>query len=448
MANRRNRWLQSIIGLGLLMILTAGLVMIVRRVPAQVQTRQEKATPVEVAQVTPPDSPVVTVVVVGTIYPTETPPPTFTPLPTPTLRPEPTATPVPLPSPALDASGSLFYAVRTKFNTGPGGYVTEGDIYQVQINAKGELASQAKPTKLGWVQPYSLDRSLVSFVAHTMAGDHVVTLDPKSGKIKPVKASMTHYTSFSGWHPNNQEMLYRVDQSTSDGLWLMSLETDDRTIVVQQDPLYIQDAAISPDGQRIVYVQQKGIGAPGELWTVFADGSSPRLLLSDGIISGLSWSPDNQKIAFLGGGEGLCVMQLDDAACKTVAKNLNIGHGFVPAWSPDGRYLAYVTFDSNLATSNPAKQNQSQDPDKEAFIGSNIYIVNVETGEATMPVTLEASKQISGYIDPTWSPDGKKLAFAALHNGQAGLWVVNVDGTGLHQVAEAPDLIRFPVWTR
>jgi Tol biopolymer transport system component len=49
---------------------------------------------------------------------------------------------------------------------------------------------------------------------------------------------------------------------------------------------------------------------------------------------------------------------------------------------------------------------------------------------------------------PAFSPDGKQIAFAKLEGGDREIYVVNVDGTGLHRVAGAPKAIdTFPSWS-
>ena len=287
-------------------------------------------------------------------------------------------------------------------------------------------------------------------VDRTMGGDRIYILNPATRKIIPIAESMSRFGFFLGWHPNNKEILYLVGDSAYGGLWLLNIETGTQTIIVQQDPPYIIDAAISPDGQRIIYSQQKGITALGELWTAFADGSEPQKLMSGEVAIGFSWSPDNSKIAYFGT-QGLCVISLNDGACKVVARNANTGNLFKPIWSPDSRYLAYVAVETDVVSSNVSpenEQNKAQDWDKEVFVGANIHIIDVATGEEKIPVPITPSDKILGHIDPTWSPDGKQIAFAGLQDEQANIWIVNVDGTNLHSVAEAATLIRFPVWAK
>ena len=104
----------------------------------------------------------------------------------------------------------------------------------------------------------------------------------------------------------------------------------------------------SPDAQRIAFAA----ASPGHSWNVWLisrDGGSAEQLTSDGVISGdPAWSPDGNSLAF-----GI----LGDSAGETAIRMLNLqtrqfveldgSRGiFAPRWSPDGRHIVAITFDS------------------------------------------------------------------------------------------------------
>ena len=41
-------------------------------------------------------------------------------------------------------------------------------------------------------------------------------------------------------------------------------------------------------------------------------------------------------------------------------------------------------------------------------------------------------------FDPSWSPDGTKIAFASTRNGNTDIYVINKDGTGLTRITTSP----------
>ena len=85
-----------------------------------------------------------------------------------------------------------------------------------------------------------------------------------------------------------------------------------------------------------------------------------------------------------------------------------------PAWSPDGSLLAY-------RSGTPGRGD------------SVIQVLDMGTGE-TREVARVAGVGDPGGGGPSWSPDGTALVF----DTYAGLYRVNVDGTGLERITESP----------
>ena len=92
-----------------------------------------------------------------------------------------------------------------------------------------------------------------------------------------------------------------------------------------------------------------------------------------------------------------------------------------PAWSPDGRKLAFVS---------------QRDGNAE------IYVMNAD-GSAQENLT----RQPANDSHPNWSPDGRKLAFVSRRDGNAEIYVMNADGSGLRNVTRAPSDERDPAWS-
>ena len=92
-----------------------------------------------------------------------------------------------------------------------------------------------------------------------------------------------------------------------------------------------------------------------------------------------------------------------------------------PAWSPDGRKLAFVSRrDGN----------------------SEIYVMNADGSEQGNLTQHPASDS-----HPSWSPDGRKLAFVSRRDGNSEIYVMNADGSGLRNVTRAPSDDLDPAWS-
>ena len=76
-----------------------------------------------------------------------------------------------------------------------------------------------------------------------------------------------------------------------------------------------------------------------------------------------------------------------------------------PAWSPDSKEVAYVSFETGMA---------------------KVYIQDIATGEREL--AIENSSQISS---PSWSPDGKFLSLTMYQDGNAEIYILNLKNRNL-----------------
>lgn len=92
-----------------------------------------------------------------------------------------------------------------------------------------------------------------------------------------------------------------------------------------------------------------------------------------------------------------------------------------PAWSPDGQWLAYVSFESKL---------------------SGVYVQLVRTGERRL---VSARAGINGA--PAWSPDGRKLALTlGGSNGNPDIYVLDLATQSLTRITDDPAIDTEPEW--
>ena len=136
--------------------------------------------------------------------------------------------------------------------------------------------------------------------------------------------------------------------SYPDSILWRSLADGSQRIQLSYPPLAAVMPRWSPDGHQIVFF---GF-APGKktkLYMVSADGGTPREAIPEDTQDewDATWSSDGTKIAFGGGATNSdVVIQILDLKTNQVSTLPGSKGLFSPRWSPDGRYLAAMPFDS------------------------------------------------------------------------------------------------------
>jgi len=128
--------------------------------------------------------------------------------------------------------------------------------------------------------------------------------------------------------------------------------------------------------------------------------------------------PAARLIAFDSGGD-IFVVSHDG----TNRRPLTNGHESAaqPAFSPDGKKLAYLTLDAGAGT-----------------VG--LIVVDVDGAHRTLAATFPAVARASGpaidWLRVAWSPDGRELAYTAPESGAQQMFVVGADGSNPHQIGD------------
>ncbi len=197
----------------------------------------------------------------------------------------------------------------------------------------------------------------------------------------------------------------------------------------------ITEARLSPEGNRVCFVEK--IFVPEEnkyrshLWMVPAAGGEPRPFTEGAHLDfAPAWAPDGSQIAFLStrsGSPQLWIISANGGETRklTALKGIE-GH---PVWAPNGRWIALTVFldekglrpekeegtvlsprerftgDIRRITTLPFKLNGV------GFVGNKFkQIVLIDVERKTKPKVL--TQGVTDHMDPTWSPDGRYLAFS------------------------------------
>src|SRR6267154_2823689 len=198
-----------------------------------------------------------------------------------------------------------------------------------------------------------------------------------------------------------------------------------------------QQAAISPDGNAIAWVEEvhskNGVVSGSTVIYVknLKSGAPPRRIgagVADSLHaeSDVAWSPDNQKIAFLSDAAKKGQLQLYVTnATAGPAKILTNVKGFLanPGWSPDGKTIAILLTENATRASGPlVAETPATGEIKDTFFEQRLAVVDLPTGKLSQ--ITPADTYIYEY---DWSPDGKHFVVSyALGNGDNNWWVAEL----------------------
>lgn len=169
-----------------------------------------------------------------------------------------------------------------------------------------------------------------------------------------------------------------------------------------------------------------------ELFRVRRDGSGVERLTENGdnIDFYPAWSPDGRRIAFLSDAEvtdryaNALRMRLYTMAADGTDVQPTLSDEFAmlhqpPQWSPDGRHLAVVRYIDKPY------------PGGITLIGRELYVVGLD-GSAPRRVATDV---VSG---PSWSSDGERLAYARANDEGVALYTVGLDGADERWITDIP----------
>ena len=191
----------------------------------------------------------------------------------------------------------------------------------------------------------------------------------------------------------------------------------------------IRQLAISPDGQRVAWVEAIGSSSAGiYVCTLAAPAAARRHITAAGEDGAsdereISWSPDSRQLAFLSNAQTPDQLQLYVAKVTggEARKLTNLrGSLDAPSWSPDGKTLALL-FTEN-APRVPGPLEPMTPPS--GVIDSKIYEQRLTTVDVASGRVQQVSPADLYVYEYDWSPDGKKFVLTAAHGAGDANWYV------------------------
>jgi Tol biopolymer transport system component len=276
----------------------------------------------------------------------------------------------------------------------------------------------------------------IAFTSARTGNADIWLMNPNGSGQRDLTAKSPAADTLPQWSPNGKLIVfqsYRNQREFPDDADVYVMEANGRDLhEVTFSNAFDGDPSWSPDGKKIVFESRRD--GNSEIYTINANGSGAKRLTANVVFDGdPAWSPDGKSIAFSSDRDGnreIYVMYADGSDPRRLTHTGGVvGDVFLqgldadPAWSPDGKKIA---FDSN------------RDGNYE------IYVMDADgSGERN----LTASESLDAL--PAWSADGRELAFESerADKGNRDIYVMSAsNGTVIDRLTTGAGADEMPDW--
>lgn len=361
--------------------------------------------------------------------------------------------------PSLSPDGrSTVYASRASGNW---------DIYFQRIG-DGDVINLTKDFVTDDSQPaFSPDGERIAFRSERDGGGVYVM---KANGESPVRVSDFGYSP--SWSPDGGQILVGTEKipqpstrPTKSQLWMIDLKSRQRQLISEGDAL---QPTFSPHQKRIAYWSRPDrYGQREHIWTIPVSGGES-VAVTDGSSTDLNpvWSPDGRYLYFSsnrGGSSNIWRVAIDEdtgmvsgnaeavtsMGANTSVLYLSFSQTGELAYSAqaDIRNLRRISFNhAQGAVGKPVAVTEGSlqlwfpdvSPDGEWLTAysmgqqRHIYLMRTD-GKNQRDLTPDNYR----HAWPRWSPDGQRIAFTSRRTGDYELWIMNRDGSSLHQLSQS-----------
>jgi len=269
-------------------------------------------------------------------------------------------------------------------------YLADVEGRTVRITQDGQAASQPA---------WSPDGADIAYVAPNTDTRQIYLLRGLEGEPVQLTSGLAESRE-PRWLPEGERLLFLFERTAGRRAYdVFTLEIETGTLRNLTDDNPNSGTAVpSPDGETVAYQFDNR-----QVRVVELPYGAPVLEAQNGTRSP-AWSPDGRRLAYVGPQDRFVSSVIDtiyvhpmddsDLTRYSVADLTEVDH---PAWSPDGARIAFVGQAlANRGVSVPVRQR-------------SVHVLELETG------TVRQLTEIEGWaVAPVWSPDGRYVMFVVL----------------------------------
>ncbi len=266
------------------------------------------------------------------------------------------------------------------------------------------------PTVIDTYPAWSPDGHTIAF---TRRSSEVWTLDVASGATTKIAAGV-----LPAWSPDGTKLGYVNAGRYYTRVWA----TGDTSSVQINGRFPTHDA----DWSRLAFGLGSNISGDtlNGIWYIGDGATTPRLLMRANDVylpdvSMLAWAPSDTTILFMShvieGAEEIYQFHLRDSSVVLLTSGALVNRD--PAWSPDGRTIAWAR--AYAGDTNP---------------NSGIWLMDKDGYQQRLLTTGGTKETVA--LSPAWSPDGAQIVYSGYNDDSDTftLWVISTDGTGKRQL--------------
>lgn len=257
----------------------------------------------------------------------------------------------------------------------------------------------------------------IAFAACDASGVSQIVLAEPDGSKPQIITHGENPSWFPAWSPDGARLLFVREAAGVPQLWAMNADGSGAQGLVTSGVSLA--GSWSADGRRIAYAHSSDRNKPLKIWTAETDGAQTRRLTTAGESVDENvprWSPDGAQMTYTSNQRGhyeIWVANVASGVAKPLTQTYfdtlllaNIEQK-VPAWSPDGKLIAYW---SGVEGSDP-RPNLPRD----------VWVMNADGTD---------QRQLVNGDDPNWSPTGEFIIHSMPStDGHPALGTVRPDGT-------------------
>ncbi|MCQ6276748.1 PD40 domain-containing protein [Bacillus sp. V3B] len=309
------------------------------------------------------------------------------------------------------------------------------DHSQLVMDLQGVLwtlpikGGKAKRITDNYVDPsfpdWSPDGKRIAFQSYQGGNYHIWSMKPDGSDIRQLTSGNYDHREPS-FSPDGSKIAFSSDRGGSYDIWVLDLETNELKPWTQTAGNGYQPTW-SPNGNEIAYINGRKIEAvdvSGNTRTVVTETS--------GTISTPSWGPEGENIAYV-------LKDGQQSNLKISGKQITTNEDVFPfqvEWLSEDEIV--YTSDGHIKSRNLGEEKAETIPfSVEMSLQLQDYTSKEHDFDSRKP------KKVKGIVAPKLSPNGKQVAFIALND----LWLLDIDKGKLRQLTDDSYMELDPTWS-